>query len=475
MRLDPAVRTRGEEGPEAMPTLVLSVSGARGLVGDGLDEAVAYRLARAFATVTGPGEILLGRDSRPSGPALARAAAAGLRAGGCSARDLGLVTTPTVQVAVEAAGGPGGLIITASHNPVEWNALKFVGADGTFLGPGPMERLLAAFRSTAPPAAGEIAAGASIGSQRITEPGREATRRHVEQILAAVDAGAIRRERLAVAVDAVRGAGSVVLEPLLEALGARAVWIDREPDGQLPPNPEPRPERLGPLLELVRTERAILGFAVDPDCDRCAVVTPEQILGEEWSLPLCALLRLKSGARGPLVTNLSTSGRIEEVAARYGTTVVRVPVGEAHVVAGMRAARAILGGEGNGGVIDPRVHLGRDAGVAVALLLELAAGAGPGSIARIAAGFAPREMVKRKIELAPEQRATLMAALRAEFGAPGNEQDGLRWMLGDAWLHVRPSGTEPILRAIAEAPEAASAQALVARVERRARELGAGA
>lgn len=467
-----------------MPTLVLSVSGARGIVGDGLDGAVARRLARAFAGVVGPGEILLGRDSRPSGPKLARAAASGLRSGGCRVRDLGIVTTPTVQVAVEGGGAAGGIIITASHNPIAWNALKFVGADGTFLGPERMEPLLAAFRAEESVVAAEPASGPSgggpgatgadeeaIGREDSTAAGRAATRGHVELILASVDAEAIRGRRFTVAVDAVHGAGSVLLEPLLAALAARVVWIDREPDGRLPANPEPRPERLAPLHQLVLTEGAALGFAVDPDCDRCAVVTPEGILGEEWSLPLCALQRLAQGARGPLVTNLSTSGRLEEVAARYGVPVRRFPVGEAHVVAGMRAAGAVLGGEGNGGVIDPRVHLGRDAGVAVALLLELAVGAGPGGLAAIAAGFAPREMVKRKIELAPEQRAELTAALRAEFGAPTDETDGLRWTIADGWLHVRPSGTEPILRAIAEAPDLAQAEALVARAAGRARAL----
>ncbi len=462
-----------------MPTLVLSVSGARGIVGDGLDEAVAYRLARAFTTVAGRGPILLGRDPRPSGPALARAAAAGLLAGGCRVSDLGIVTTPTVQVAVEHGEALGGIIITASHNPIEWNALKFVGPDGTFLGPEPMAALLAAFRAAGAQMPPDGAASTDVGRRASTAEGEAAVRRHVELIVGAVDAAAIRAARLTVAVDAVRGAGSVLLAPLLEALAARAVWIDREPDGQLPPHPEPRAERLGPLLALVQASGAALGFALDPDSDRCALVTPERILGEEWTLPLCALERLERlapGARGPLATNLSTSSRIEEVAARYAVPVLRFPVGEAHVVGGMRAAGAVLGGEGNGGVIDPRVHLGRDAGVAAALLMELETrGGAGGAVGRAAAGFAPRAMVKRKIELAPEQREPLMAALRAHFGPPANEQDGLRWTIGSSWLHVRPSGTEPVLRAIAEASGEGEAEGLVAEVVARASALGGAA
>ncbi len=461
-----------EEVDQAMPTLVLSVSGARGIVGDGLDADVARRLAAAFAAVVGPGPILLGRDSRPSGPEIARAAAEGLLAAGCGVRDLGIVTTPTVQVAVEQSDAWGGIIVTASHNPVQWNALKFVGPEGTFLAREAMDRLLAAYHEAPGEKSAAPALAPEFGATPSTPAGVEATAAHVEAIVAEVEAPSIRAAGLRVAVDAVHGAGSVLLAPLLDALDVTACWIDREPDGALPPHPEPRPERLGPLLELVRAEGAQLGFAVDPDGDRCAVVTPAGILGEEWSLPLAAWMRLQAGGRGPLVTNLSTSGRLEQVARRFGVPVERTPVGEAHVVERMTAVDALIGGEGNGGVIDPRVHLGRDAGVAIGLLLAIEAAGHRGGVAGAAAEFVPLEMIKEKITLAPELRPALMEALRLSLGEPDDRTDGLRWQRGEAWLHVRPSGTEPVVRAVAEAPERGEAKRLIDTVFARVVELG---
>lgn len=441
-----------------MPTLVISISGARGIVGDGLDETIAYRLSRAFAATVGPGKVLIGRDSRHSGPAFARAAAAGLTASGCTVEDLGIVATPTAQVAVEMNAVCGGIIITASHNPSEWNALKFVGPQGTFLDAATMERLLTDYRARAE----ESDPGTRderIGASAATPAGRLAIDEHVRRIVRAVAQDPIRQRGLKIVVDAVHGAGAPLLEPLLLALGVTTVWIDKEPDGNLPPHPEPRPERLAPLLAAVQREKAQIGFAVDPDADRCALVTPRGILGEEWTLPLAALTRLREGARGPLVTNLSTSSRIDVLAGRFGVPLLRTPVGEAHVVGAMAAAEALIGGEGNGGVIDPRVHLGRDSGVAVALLLQLEV---TGGIDAATAEFPPRAMLKRKYAVAIDRRADLMARLRAKLGAPDSEEDGLRWVRGTAWLHVRPSGTEPVVRAMAEAETEAEAAALIA-------------
>ena len=475
--LDPA---SGTEGCCAMPTLILSISGARGIVGDGLDERVAFRLASAFVAVTGPGPMLIGRDSRLSGPRISRAAAMGMSASGCSVCDLGIVPTPTVQVAVESTGARGGIIVTASHNPPEWNALKFVSSSGIFLDSLEMQRFLQVFHSGAQNDVAEADPSAeAVGTSPRTQAGAEAIAGHIRLILEAVEVPRIRAAGLKAVVDTVHGAGSVLLQPLLESLGVTAGWIDREPDGALPPQPEPRAERLEPLLERVREEDADVGFAVDPDADRCAVVTPEAVLGEEWSLPLAALTRLQQGMRGPIVTNLSTSSRMDHLAGRFGVPLLRTRVGEAHVVARMREADAVFGGEGNGGVIDPRVHLGRDSGVAVALLLELeAAGAGGrdkdrSGIQSASQDFPPRAMLKRKFALEAEQRPLLWTRLREVLGHPGSEEDGLRWSWEEAWLHVRPSGTEPVVRAIAEAASGEEAARLVEAVWEQARRLGA--
>jgi len=456
-----------------MPVLVLSVSGARGLVDDGLDDQVVDRLAAAFVATVGPGSMLIGRDSRPSGGRFARVAAAALARHGCAVEHLGIVPTPTVQVAVEHSSARGGLIVTASHNPIAWNALKFVGADGTFLGREAMGHLLAAYErgADAPPAAGEsgpatrAAGDANAAAQERTPAGASAVAQHLERILADTPVERIRAAGVSVVVDAVHGAGAVLLEPLLAALGVEVGWIAGEPNGRLPEFPEPRAERLGPLQAEVRRRGAWLGFALDPDGDRCAVVTPETGLGEEWTLPLCALARLRRGERGPLVANWSTSSRIDWLGERFGVPIVRTPVGEAHVVAAMRAQAALIGGEGNGGVIDPCVHLGRDAGVAVARLLELETETVRGGVAAAAAQFPPRALHKAQLALDPRALDDLAAALAVEWTQAPRREDGLRWQWEDGWVHVRPSGTEPIVRLFAEAPSGDLAAERVARVE----------
>lgn len=484
-----------------MSTLMLSVSGARGIVGDGLDGAVAARLAGAFGRIVGAGAVVIGRDSRPSGPALAAAATAALEPLGCTIVDLGIVPTPTVQVAVETLAARGGIIVTASHNPPAWNALKFVGPDGAFLDAATMGRLIADFQAPAAapsrsgpglaaqrapatraasgtgamaefrlPAAGE-APGLEPFLSRTSAQGLACVERHLSGVLAIVDRDAIRRANLRVVVDAVHGAGGVLIAPLLHELGVAAEWIDGEPDGHLPQHPEPRAERLAPLAERAAATGAACGFALDPDGDRCAVVLPGRVLGEEWTLPLCAYGCLAAGERGPLVTNLSTSSRLEWVAERFGVPLHRAPVGEAHVVGRMRAVGALLGGEGNGGVIDPRVHLGRDAGVAIARLLGLeVGGAGArGGIAATAALFPSLVLLKSELALERAALGRLAEALAPAWGEPASREDGFRWSWPGGWAHLRPSGTEPIVRIMVEAPEAAAAEARLAEAREAAR------
>ena len=457
-----------------MPTLILSVSGARGIVGDGLDEGVVRRLTTAFALTVRPRRIVLGRDSRPSGRLLGAAAAVALEAAGCRVVDLGIVPTPTVQVAVETHRADGGIVVTASHNPLPWNALKFIGAEGTFLGAETVARLIETFHGLPPsavlPHEPAAAPASAIGAVR-TAAGEAAITDHVDRIARVVDGAAVARAGTHVVVDAVRGAGALLIGPLLARLGATVDWIDGEPDGRLPEHPEPRAERLHPLLDRVRSCGAALGFALDPDGDRCAVVTAEQVLGEEWSLPLAAWSRLRGGDRGPLVANLSTSSRIEWVAERFGVTVHRTPVGEAHVVAAMRRVGAILGGEGNGGVIDPAVHLGRDAGVAIARLLDLEV-TGPGrrgGVADAARAFPPRVLLKRALSMEGEGLGAWVARLRRLWGEPSGTEDGWRWSWSGSWVHLRLSGTEPIVRLFAEGTTEQEARAILGAAEGEAR------
>jgi len=451
-------------------TLMISVSGIRGHVGTDLTpELVAryaaalgawVRLTRAARPGAGRPAVVLGRDARTSGPMFARAAAAGLMSVGTDVVDLGVVPTPTVQLAVEHHRAGAGLILTASHNPIEWNALKFVGADGVFLDAEAGARVRA-LADEGPPRMGWD----GLGEMRRDDA---AVARHLDAVLAlpVLDVTAIRARAFHVALDCVRGAGAVAMLPLLQRLGCRVSGINLEPDGRFPRAPEPVPEHLGELGELVRTTGADIGLAVDPDVDRLALVDETgRPIGEDYTLAFAvrAVLQNRSnGAEAPtVVVNLSTSLVVEDAARGVGARLLRAPVGEANVARAIREAGAVIGGEGNGGVMYPALHLGRDAPLGVALILHLLATT-RSTISKLVAGSPTYTIVKAKGPRGPELRP-LYDRLRQRFAdAAVDERDGLRLSWADRWLHVRPSGTEPIVRLIAEAPSPAAADALVA-------------
>jgi phosphomannomutase len=453
---------------------MISVSGIRGHVGKDLTPELVARYAAALGSWarnhassirppdrrSGRPTIVLGRDARTSGPMFARAAAAGLMSVGVDVIDLGVVPTPTVQLAVEHHRAAGGLILTASHNPIEWNALKFVGPDGIFLDQeaGGAVRALA---DRGPPRVGWSDLG------RIEED-TLAVERHLDAILAlpTIDVEAIRRRRFTVALDCVRGAGATAIPPLLERLSCRLHGINLEVDGRFPRPPEPVPENLGELSRLVRSTGADLGLAVDPDVDRLAVVdetgTP---IGEDYTLAFAvrAVLdgRRNGGAVPTVVANLSTSLVVEDAARAGGARLVRAPVGEANVARTIRDEQALIGGEGNGGVMLPALHIGRDAPLGVALILHLLARSGV-TVSRLVAESPRYTIVKAKAPLGSDL-GLLYSRLRRRFSdGTADERDGLRLAWVDRWLHVRPSGTEPIVRLIAEAPTQAEAEALIA-------------
>lgn len=443
-------------------TLMISVSGMRGIVGKDLTPELVARHAAAlgaWARAAGRPLVVLGRDARTSGEMYARAAAAGLMSVGVDVVDLGIAPTPTVQLAVEHHHAGGGLILTASHNPIEWNALKFVGPDGVFLDGA---------------AGAEVRRIAETGPWRVAwdEVGRlasdpDAIRRHLDRILAldVIDVTRIRARRFHVALDCVRGAGGTIMPELLERLGCRVSAINLETDGRFPRAPEPVPENLGELGRLVRERGADLGLAVDPDVDRLALVDERgEPIGEDYTLALAVRAVLGGlpggGAGTTVVANLSTSLVVEDAARDHGARFVRAPVGEANVARAIREAGAVVGGEGNGGVILPAVHVGRDAPVGVALILHYLAVVDRPLSALVAAS--PRyRIVKAKAPRGPEL-GPVYAALRARFpDAAADTADGLRLAWSDRWVHVRPSGTEPIVRLIAEAPTQADAERLV--------------
>jgi phosphomannomutase len=441
--------------------LMVSVSGIRGRVGEALTPEVVARYASAFGAWSlargGSRAIVVGRDSRVSGPAIHRIVVGTLQLVGCDVIDIGLTTTPGCQLAVEHHHAAGGVMISASHNPIEWNALKLIGSSGLFLEASEGAAMRALLDTGVPTATWD-----RLGRVTVDE---DVAARHVAAVLAIpyVDVEAIRKRRFKVALDCVRGAGATIMPKLLEALGCEVVAIELEPDGRFPRAPEPIPEHLGALEALVRESGADVGFAVDPDVDRLAIVSDEgRAIGEEYTLALAARLVLRH-RRGPVVTNLSSSLMVDEVAREAGVPVHRTPVGEVNVAVRMRNERAAIGGEGNGGVILPDVHLGRDAPIGAALLLQLLAEERR-PLSEVARSLPSYVIVKDKLARPDASLDEVYGALRATFPDAGvDTQDGLRLSWRDRWVHVRPSGTEPIVRVIAEAPDDAQARELVRR------------
>ncbi|CAN5290221.1 phosphoglucosamine mutase [soil metagenome] len=441
--------------------LMVGVSGIRGRVGAALTPEVVARYAAAFGAwsiANNPSRaIVVGRDSRVSGPMFHRIVVGTLQLVGCDVIDIGLTTTPGCQLAVEFHHAAGGLMLSASHNPIEWNALKCIGSSGLFLEASEGAAMRALVETGTPHANWD-----AIGT--VTED-RDVAARHIESVLAIpyVNADAIRARKFKVALDCVRGAGATIMPDLLKRLGCEVVGMNMEPDGRFPREPEPIPANLRDFERFVADSRADIGFAVDPDVDRLALVSDEgRAVGEDYTLALAARLVLRHRT-GPIVTNLSTSLLVDDVAREAGVEAVRAPVGEVNVAVRMRELGAPIGGEGNGGVILPEVHLGRDAPIGAALLLQLLVEEGR-PLSAIVADLPRYVIVKDKLDRPNASLDTVYAALRTAFpDATVDTQDGLRLSWSDRWVHVRPSGTEPIVRVIAEGPDENAAKELVRR------------
>ena len=441
--------------------LMVSVSGFRGRVGDPLTPELVTALAAAYgAFLRGEGagrRVILGRDSRTSGHMLAAAAGAGLASVGCDVVGIGIVPTPTLMMAVRDAGAAGGIAVTASHNPAEWNALKFATAEGMFLDAPGMARFRQALEEEIPRASWD----------RVGQVTRDegAAGRHLGAVLDLpfVDVAALRARGFAVALDCVRGAGGAIMPELLERLGCSVHAIGLEMDGRFPRDPEPTAANLGALGALVRESGADLGMAVDPDVDRLSLVNEAgDPVGEDFTLALAAAAVARRRP-GLVVTNLSTSQVVEDAAAAVGAQTLRAPVGEINVVRRMQAEGAVVGGEGNGGVIVPALHHTRDALVGAALVLQHLLDEGT-SLASAVGRYPDYRIVKEKIAFPREALEAAYARLQQRWGGADRDRtDGLRltWRDRREWLHVRPSGTEPVVRLIAEAPAGPRAGALV--------------
>ena len=452
-------------------SLIKSVSGIRGTIGglpgDNLTPQDIISFVSAYGVwlqkeYIGP-SVVVGRDGRISGEMVKNLVISTLQAMGIDVLDVDLSTTPSVEMFVIQSGASGGIIITASHNPAEWNALKFLNARGEFISPEAGE---------------EIKQMAEAGSKdvnyaTVNQLGRiipiaDAIEQHIMAIVEhpLVDARTISAAGLKVVVDCINSTGAISIPPLLDALGVEYTLLNEEVTGVFAHNPEPLPQHLTQLCEEVVKQKANFGISVDPDVDRLAFVADDGVFfGEEYTL-VCVADYVLRHRNGPLVTNLSSSRALADLAAGYGVTCHFAPVGEVHVVNEMKKQGAVLGGEGNGGIIDPTLHFGRDALIGIALtLMHLATS--KKSLSALKKDYPQYEMIKDKISFDPSLSPQgLLDKVADHFKSEKlDTRDGLKIDFDSSWVQLRKSNTEPILRIYAEAKTSAEARALADRVK----------
>ena len=434
---------------------MMSVSGVRGIYNDGLTDEIAEKFAFIFGQQY-RSPVVVGRDSRKSGQQLAGAVIRGLRKAGSDVIDIGLATTPTTEMAVAARNASGGIIITASHNPAQWNGLKFLGSDGVFISGEEGEKLFRQYETVGN--LGNVPFAASVSAW---EGARDY---HIRAVLALerIDADRIAGKKYTVCLDTVNGAGGPVCLDLLDSLGCEVHTLNCEPTGEFAHGAEPVPEHLGDLCSLVRDTGADIGFALDPDGDRLSIVNEcGEAIGEEYTLALALDYLLEDGD-GITVCNLSTSRMIDDIAARHGARVYRSPVGEINVVLQMREVGAKSGGEGNGGIIYQPLHEGRDGVLGIALILQMMT-MNDRNIGELADSIPKYSMIKEKIDIA--RKGSWIEPVTSAFtGETMDTRDGIKVIFVDSWIHVRESNTEPIVRIMAEAPTTDAARMLVQRV-----------
>ncbi len=463
-------------------TLIRSISGIRGTIGgepgDGLTPIDLVKFTASYCQwlrqqseagtmgKTGRPKVVLGRDARISGQMVSDVVEGTLMACGMDVISLGLATTPTVEMAVAGLGAHGGIILTASHNPMQWNALKLLNNKGEFLSAADGEWILdCAHRG------GYTFAGVEELGQVVSREGYDLP--HIEAVLrlGLVDAAAVRAAGFTVVVDAVNSVGGIVIPELLRRLGVRVVELYTEPTGRFPHNPEPLPEHLTEISRVVKETGADLGVVVDPDVDRLALVCEDgTMFGEEYTLVAVAdyVLSQVPGDKAEdktTVSNLSSSRALADVTqGRYGGRYYAAAVGEVNVVAKMKQVGAVIGGEGNGGIIYPELHYGRDALVGIALLLTLLAKSGKKASA-LRAGYPAYYISKNKIELTQgvDVDALLLGMKEKYRSERVNDTDGLKIDFAHGWVHLRKSNTEPIIRIYAEAADKAAADGLAER------------
>jgi phosphomannomutase len=442
---------------------ILSISGLRAVAGDGLDPCFLVEFASAVGTIAQGGKIVVSRDGRSTGEMVKQAVLAGLTATGCQVIDAGIATTPTCGVLVTALNAAGGIQITASHNPIPWNGLKPFNAQGGVYNRKQGEELLAILESKK----FRYVPWDQIGTvEQLDDPAQP----HFERVFKLVDVEAIRAKKFKVVLDCNRGSGAVATPKLLEELGCEVIVMGGKPDGQFEHTPEPIAENLTSLCEAVREHQADIGFAQDPDADRLAIIDEQgNYIGEELTLALAVDHVLKR-TPGPVVVNGSTSRVTADIAEKYSCDFYRSHVGEANVVTKMQEVNAIIGGEGNGGVIEPQVGYVRDSFVSMAYALD-GLTSRSGTLSQWVESIPSYSIVKSKITCPQNLVQDACEALKKSFpDATATEGDGLRLDWENSWVQVRASNTEPIIRVIAEAPGATEAENLCSKAQQNIRQ-----
>ncbi len=449
---------------------MISISGIRGVVGPELTPETVVKYSSAFAEYCNRGPVILGRDGRATGKLLGNIISSTLLAAGCDVIALGICPTPTVQLAVEKAKVPGGISVTASHNPVEWNGMKFIASSGLFLNAGENRKLWALADNPV-----RIYAAWDRQGKHVSDP--SFLDLHIREVLSLpyINSTSIKRKKFKVVVDAVNGAGGIVIPKLLRELDCTVVEMNCDASGIFAHTPEPIPENLGDLCARVKQERADLGIAVDPDADRLVLINEKgEPLGEEYTIATVVNFVLgkeassskktkgKSSPPYTIVVNQSTTRAIDDIAKHYGAEVVRTPVGEINVTGAMKELNALIGGEGSGGVILPKLHLGRDSLVGTALVMQALADF-DGPISEFKKTLPQYEITKGRITLGTMNANDRLRQVIDRYAKNGriSNMDGVKIDFPHSWVHLRKSNTEPIIRIIAEAPTKPEANSLV--------------
>ncbi|MCK4251058.1 phosphoglucosamine mutase [candidate division WOR-3 bacterium] len=421
-------------------SLMFSISGLRGIVDKDLTPEIIFNYAAVFGKYLNPGKIIIGRDARKSGKIFRRAVIQGLNSAGCTVIDLGIVPTPTVLFMVRKLKAHGGIAITASHNPVQWNALKFISQKGQFLD----QREFKTFSKYLLRKMTIKQREKKTDKIRLFPNGVD---NHIKKIISTLKPGV---KRFKVGVDGVNGAGSIGLPRVLEEMGCKVYRLNCKFRPDFPRKPEPTPENIRGLCQFIKEKKLDMGFACDPDCDRLSIVDENgRAIGEENTLVLATDFILNK-IKGNVVTNLSTSALMNYITKKYDCKLYRTKVGEANVVSKMRKTSAIIGGEGNGGVIYPEINFTRDALVGAALIVKLLDERNK-KISEILATYPGYYMIKKKIKISKERFEKRKENIIKVFKGRLNFLDGLRITTKDYWLHIRPSKTEPLIRIIGEA------------------------